>query len=126
MSNPIDNVDLDMLAYNIANMSDQHGLDLTQDDIRAALPAFLAAALAHARREPEESGPDAPLTVEERLECVGLWREGMTCWNLPESWEQAWAAVNDNSGVPSRAKLDVLREGKRLHDDTHARQSETP
>lgn len=43
--------DLDMLAYDIADTMDrgEYGLgDITQDDIRALLPAFLVACLAHA------------------------------------------------------------------------------
>jgi hypothetical protein len=43
--------DLDMLAYDIADAMDrgEYGMgEITQDDIRAALPAFLAAAHKHA------------------------------------------------------------------------------
>lgn len=44
----IDEPDLDMLAYDIADVMDrgEYGLgDITQDDIRAVLPAFLIACL---------------------------------------------------------------------------------
>lgn len=47
----IDGPDLDILAYDIADTMDrgEYGLgDITSDDIRAVLPAFLAACLAHA------------------------------------------------------------------------------
>lgn len=46
-----DGIDLDIFAYDIADTMDrgEHGLDeIGQDDIRAALPAFIAAAQAHA------------------------------------------------------------------------------
>jgi hypothetical protein len=48
--------DLDMLAYDIADVMDkgEYGLgDLSQDDFRAVLPAFLAAAQTHAAAHPE-------------------------------------------------------------------------
>lgn len=51
---PVAGIDLDMLAYDIADTLDrgEYGLgDITQDDIRAALPAFLQAALTHARND---------------------------------------------------------------------------
>jgi hypothetical protein len=47
-------LDLDMLAYDIADTMDkgEYGLgDVSQDDIRAVLPEFLSAALAHSERE---------------------------------------------------------------------------
>ena len=47
----VDGPDLDMLAYDIADTLDrgEYGFgDITQDEIRAVLPAFLAACLAHA------------------------------------------------------------------------------
>ena len=48
---PISEPDLDMLAYDIADVMDrgEYGMgDITQDDIRAVLPAMLIAALANA------------------------------------------------------------------------------
>jgi hypothetical protein len=47
---PQPTVDLDLLAYDIADTIDRgdYPLDLTQDDVRAGLPDFLAAAQRHA------------------------------------------------------------------------------
>jgi hypothetical protein len=47
----IASVDLDMLAYDIADLLDrgEYGLgDVTQDDLRAVLPQFLTGAIEHA------------------------------------------------------------------------------
>lgn len=49
--------DLDMLAYDIADTLDrgEYGLgDITQNDIRAVLPAFLIACLANADADADE------------------------------------------------------------------------
>ena len=55
------NVDLDMLAYDFADTLDrgEHGLgDITQDEIRAELPAFLAACLARAAERDRNAAPN--------------------------------------------------------------------
>jgi hypothetical protein len=50
-----DGLDLDLIAYDIADAMNHYerGLsDVGQDDYRAALPAFLAAAIDHAKKNP--------------------------------------------------------------------------
>lgn len=56
--------DLDMLAYDIANMLDKYDyeIDAGQDDIRPHLPAFIEAIRAEARRNEESNGDAATWT----------------------------------------------------------------
>lgn len=61
MSQPTATIDLDMLAYDIADMLDRNEYDIDVADchIRPALPAFLAAIRANAAGSGDEPGTDA-------------------------------------------------------------------
>lgn len=57
----LDDATLDLLAWDVSDAFakdvDRHGLDFGLDEIRAALPAFIAAIHAHAAEQDGESTP---------------------------------------------------------------------